>query len=146
MIKNMCDVMIWMFLGVIFLFGFTQRTIAEDDRYLVVSIYQLIVTPERFLNKKVYVKGYYGGLGFDLYPTRIHAENQFIADSLTIVETNIESSKRLMFSPCLYRHVSLKAKFVKLRGYFSLVDVKDVYDAKSNILCWKAPVVDSIVK
>lgn len=137
MIKNIFNVKCWLCFWIIFLSGFSQNSVAIENAYLRVSIYQLIVTPERYLDQKVEVDGYFGGIGFDLYPTRLHAENLSYADTIALVYPNVEYNKRLEFSPCMNKHVSLQAKFAKLRGMYGLVNIKTVRISKNSKLCWK---------
>jgi len=110
----------------------------SDDLYRHVSITELLAVPEKFIDKKITVKGYYvRRFGGFLYLSKEHAE--FLDNmSKIVVADNVAGGSALSYSGCRNRYVEINGIF-KATQYnsFAIFGVKKARAIKLDELCWE---------
>jgi len=109
----------------------------DNDELMVVSMVQLLSTPDRFEGKQVRVRGFLESkMGLKLYLTKDHAIARDYPSSLMVSDDTPGGS--LTLSDCSDHYVQVTGKFDRLEGVrWAIVRVDEVLRTDTIESCWK---------
>jgi hypothetical protein len=106
------------------------------DRPAMVSIVHLLTSPERYVNQRIAVTGYFGR-DRRLFMTEDHAK---ISDTLSSIGVSDTDEGDLWRSSCLESYMRIAGKFVQMEPTpysYGIVQVEEVYDPVKREICWE---------
>ena len=100
-----------------------------------ISIIQLILTPEKYLEAPIKVKGYFKfGATSMIYQNHLSAEISEDASAIVVLDETSDGSLTLS---CNKKYVAIYGVFSNFRNRFVISDVERVSDLKSAQACWE---------
>lgn len=104
------------------------------EGYSPISVMQLVVTPEKFVNQRVRVKGYFEtGIFSIIYLNHLSAE---IGDTESGVEVIDKTDEGDLALSCNKKYVVLSGRFIEQQKHYEITDVMEALDAKTLKPCW----------
>jgi hypothetical protein len=115
----------------------TAPALSDRRNEITVSLIQLLVTPDKYDQKFVWVIGYLeSGPNLNLYLTKDHARVFDHASSIGVHDTTVGGT--LTSSSCVGSFVRVRGVFGKLEGLFpAIVDVEEVENLEGRGSCWR---------
>ncbi len=99
-----------------------------------VSVIKLIVDPQEYVGKRVYVSGYFDmGIFSALYPIKEYALH---GDNRTYIRLVDASGDGSMTLQCSGKYVSFSGLVINKRHQYMISDIDEVFDVDNNKVCW----------
>lgn len=108
----------------------------SKDQPILVSMVNLISEPDRYVDQKLAVIGYFGKyVNMHLFLTEDHAT---VSDTFSSILVSDTDDGDLYRSKCLMTYMEITGKFVKVEpNSYGIVDVERVYDPLKGEVCWE---------
>lgn len=125
----------------IMIFMVNQKAFCEEKSYRVVSLIQLIATPDKYVNKYISVQGYYGGIPIHLYLTKDHADIGDYFSAIQLVDDVPSRKGSMPASSCRYNYIMVNGLFLQIPNKSSYIirDIEKAHFSRAGGICWKLP-------
>lgn len=109
-----------------------------------ISIFKLIVEPEKYENKTVRVKGYLDiTVDTALFVNKGFAMMNDISSSIAVNDTSQNAD---MTVNCYEKNVSIVGKIRRSGEYFKIDSIQRVLELSQNEYCWEKTVTNAVVQ
>lgn len=99
-----------------------------------VSVIKLIVDPQEYVGKRVYVSGYFDmGIFSTLYPIKEYALHGDNRSYIRLVDASNDGSMTLQ---CSGKYVSFSGVVIIKHHQYMISDINEVFDVDNNKVCW----------
>jgi len=114
----------------------SSQAFESEARIYVVSMVNLIGSPENYVGMNLQTVGYFRRRGnMRLFLTKEHALISDVVSSILISDTD---NGDIYASGCLRSHSEITGKFTRIDpGAYGIVNVERIYDPIKKVVCWE---------
>jgi hypothetical protein len=117
--------------------AFSLPSAATNTPVSAVSMVELIVGGEKYINRRIEVFGFLASnTSLQVYLSRDHAK---AGDSVSSIEVSDTDEGDIHFSDCMSSYVIITGTLIELDHVLVLSSVEKIFQPSSSSFCWRQP-------